>query len=182
MAQAKQSTQKRAPAQRRSKRRDTKATTPPSTNDRDVAKANASAGSAASKGAKADKGKARSSEPKPPASQKRSSRQPKDKTAAPSPSITAPESLPAKAGDSTSSSKEADTKTANNTAPPKGKLGALLRAVEGEAGATTSELSSALGWQAHTTRAAITRLRQRGFEIALSEKDGRRAYRLQSGV
>ena len=49
MAQDKQSTQKRAPAQRRSKRRDTKATTPPSTNDRDVTKANASAGSAASR-------------------------------------------------------------------------------------------------------------------------------------
>jgi len=36
----------------------------------------------------------------------------------------------------------------------------------------------ATGWQAHTVRAAITRLRQRGLDCRLSIAQGRKAYRL----
>lgn len=61
---------------------------------------------------------------------------------------------------------------------PGGKLGKIVDAVGGEAGATLDELVDATGWQAHTTRAALTRLRQRGFAIRLETADGRKAYRL----
>ena len=63
---------------------------------------------------------------------------------------------------------------------PRGKLGDLLTAVEGKSGATVTELSEALGWQPHTARAAITRLRQRGYDIVLEGDSGARCYRLRS--
>jgi hypothetical protein len=63
---------------------------------------------------------------------------------------------------------------------PGGKLGAVLKAVERKRGVTISELTEATGWQPHTARAALTRLRQRGFPAVLSEEGGRKAYRLQS--
>jgi hypothetical protein len=62
---------------------------------------------------------------------------------------------------------------------PSGKLGAVLKAVEHKRGATIAELTEATGWQPHTARAALTRLRQRGFPAVLSEEGGRKAYRLQ---
>ena len=61
---------------------------------------------------------------------------------------------------------------------PSGKLGAILAAVAGPDGASLVELADAAGWQRHTTRAALTRLRQRGFDIRLETTDGRKAYRL----
>jgi hypothetical protein len=67
---------------------------------------------------------------------------------------------------------------ADQTQRPRGKLETVLRAIEADAGATLEELVAATSWLPHTTRAAITRLRQRGFDIRLMERDGRRAYRL----
>ena len=61
---------------------------------------------------------------------------------------------------------------------PSGKLGAILTAVAGPDGASLAELADAVGWQRHTTRAALTRLRQRGFDIRLETTDGRKAYHL----
>ena len=56
------------------------------------------------------------------------------------------------------------------TAPkrPGGKLGQVLDAVEGPDGASLNELVAATGWQPHSTRAVITRLRQRGYDIRLA--------------
>ncbi len=48
----------------------------------------------------------------------------------------------------------------------------------GPKGATLDDLSAASGWLPHTTRAALTRLRQRGFDVRLEAGDGRKAYRL----
>ncbi len=62
---------------------------------------------------------------------------------------------------------------------PGGKLGAVLKAVERRRGATIAELAEVTGWQPHTARAALTRLRQRGFPAVLSEEGGRKAYRMQ---
>ncbi|MEO1688443.1 MAG: DUF3489 domain-containing protein, partial [Pseudomonadota bacterium] len=46
-------------------------------------------------------------------------------------------------------------------------------------GATLRALADALGWQPHTTRAAITGLRKRGFEIIVADGgDGSRVYRI----
>jgi len=67
---------------------------------------------------------------------------------------------------------------ADHTQRPRGKLETVLRAIEADAGATLEELVAATSWLPHTTRAAITRLRQRGFDIRLVERDGRRVYRL----
>ena len=69
--------------------------------------------------------------------------------------------------------------TSATTVPrPKGKLGQLLASIEGTDGATLEELSAALSWQPHSTRAAITGLRKRGFEIALTTEGDRKAYRI----
>ena len=47
----------------------------------------------------------------------------------------------------------------------------LVRLLSAKAGADAASLSARLGWQAHTTRAAITGLRKAGYEIA-AEKTG----------
>jgi hypothetical protein len=62
------------------------------------------------------------------------------------------------------------------TTPPRrptGKLGAALQAICADTGATLTELTSLTNWLPHTTRAAVTGLRQRGFPIALIQEDGR---------
>jgi uncharacterized protein DUF3489 len=61
---------------------------------------------------------------------------------------------------------------------PAGKLGEVLTAVAAAPGATLVELVSLTGWQPHTARAALTRLRQRGFKVRLGEAEGRKAYYL----
>lgn len=62
-------------------------------------------------------------------------------------------------------------------AHPSGKLGQVLAAVAAEGGATLDELVALTGWLPHTTRAALTRLRQRGHALRLVAVDGRKAYR-----
>lgn len=56
--------------------------------------------------------------------------------------------------------------------PPKPgtKLATLVAALNGKR-STIPKLSKRLGWQSHTIRAAMTRLRQRGYEIARSKAD-----------
>lgn len=63
-------------------------------------------------------------------------------------------------------------------ARPSGKLGVLLDACTHPEGATLDELTEASGWLPHTTRAALTRLRQRGFDLRLATAGGRKAYHL----
>ena len=61
---------------------------------------------------------------------------------------------------------------------PGGKLGQVLAAVGAPGGATLAELVGLTGWQPHTTRAALTRLRQRGHALHLDTSGERKAYRL----
>jgi len=64
---------------------------------------------------------------------------------------------------------------------PSGKLATLLNRIGQPDGATIGELADATGWQAHTIRAAFSRLRQRGFPITLvTGSDDRKAYRLDA--
>jgi DNA-binding MarR family transcriptional regulator len=53
----------------------------------------------------------------------------------------------------------------------------MLRATEG---ATVTELSQAMGWLPHTTRAVLTGLRKRGYALTLDRSDAERgsAYRI----
>ena len=61
---------------------------------------------------------------------------------------------------------------------PGGKLAVLLDAVSRPDGATLADLTAASGWLPHTTRAAITRLRQRGYDVRLATMGTRKAYHL----
>ena len=61
---------------------------------------------------------------------------------------------------------------------PGGKLAMLLDAVARPDGATLADLTAASGWLPHTTRAAITRLRQRGYDVRLATMGTRKAYHL----
>lgn len=70
------------------------------------------------------------------------------------------------------------TATTPDQKRPTGKLGHVLGAVAAKRGASLHELVELTGWQPHTTRAALTRLRQRGFAVGLREANGRKAYHL----
>ncbi len=59
---------------------------------------------------------------------------------------------------------------------PGGKLGAVIDAIARPDGASLDELSAMAGWLPHTTRAAVTRLRQRGHDVTLRTVAGRKAY------
>ena len=61
---------------------------------------------------------------------------------------------------------------------PTGKLGHVLGSVAAKGGASLDELVALTGWQPHTARAAVTRLRQRGFEVTLCRTGDRKAYHL----
>ena len=67
-------------------------------------------------------------------------------------------------------------------ARPGGKLGALLDAIARPEGATLEDLTAASGWLPHTTRAAITRLRQRGYDVRIATTGTRKAYHLVPAV
>lgn len=71
-----------------------------------------------------------------------------------------------------------ETSTTAPFAIPGGKLGEVLAATSAPQGATIAELVALTGWLPHTTRAALTRLRQRGHALRLISTDARKAYRL----
>ena len=48
----------------------------------------------------------------------------------------------------------------------------LIRLLSAKAGADAATISGKLGWQPHTTRAAITGLRKAGYEITAEKPDG----------
>ena len=58
-----------------------------------------------------------------------------------------------------------------------GKLGRVAGAVLKLAGATLDDLITLTGWQPHTIRAALTRLRPRGIDARPTTVDGRKAFR-----
>ena len=58
-----------------------------------------------------------------------------------------------------------------------GKLGIIAKAIATPKGATLEQLEKKTGWQPHTVRAALSRLRKKNMAIVLSEVDGRKAYR-----
>jgi hypothetical protein len=66
------------------------------------------------------------------------------------------------------------------TAAPGGKLGSVLSALTAEEGATLAALVTLTGWLPHTTRAALCRLRQRGYPIRLVGAPGSKAYHLDT--
>lgn len=59
------------------------------------------------------------------------------------------------------------------------KLDVLITKLSGRHGATIDQLTAETGWQRHTVRAALTRLRQRGHQIErTTRKTGVSCYRM----
>jgi hypothetical protein len=61
---------------------------------------------------------------------------------------------------------------------PGGKLGQVVDRLSATGGATLDELMAETGWQRHTVRAALSRLKARGFGSRLETRDNRKTYRL----
>jgi Protein of unknown function (DUF3489) len=63
------------------------------------------------------------------------------------------------------------------------KLAQVIKLLERNHGATIAELIAATGWLAHTTRAALTGLRKRGYAVAIDRSDDKRGsfYRIPAG-
>jgi predicted ArsR family transcriptional regulator len=57
------------------------------------------------------------------------------------------------------------------------KKAQLIRILSGKASADIATISGKLGWQSHTTRAAITGLRKAGYEVAVEKPEGGRPTR-----
>jgi len=62
------------------------------------------------------------------------------------------------------------------------KLARVIELLRRDHGATIDELIAATGWLAHTTRAALTGLRKRGYKVAIGRSDNARGsfYRIQT--
>ena len=58
------------------------------------------------------------------------------------------------------------------TTPRTTKKAQLIKMLSAKAGADIATIIAKLGWQAHTTRAAITGLRKAGYEITVEKAEG----------
>jgi hypothetical protein len=63
------------------------------------------------------------------------------------------------------------------------KLAQVIELLQRDHGATIAELIAATGWLAHTTRAALTGLRKRGYAVVINRSDDNRGsfYRIPAG-
>lgn len=64
------------------------------------------------------------------------------------------------------------------TAEPTTKGATLIALLSRIEGATLGDMMAVTGWQAHTTRAALTRLKARGYAVTSVKADGIRTYRV----
>ncbi|WP_347310829.1 DUF3489 domain-containing protein [Defluviimonas sp. SAOS-178_SWC] len=66
--------------------------------------------------------------------------------------------------------------------PKDTKKAQLIRLLSAKAGADVRAISSKLGWQPHTTRAAITGLKKAGYEVTTerTEPDKPTRYRIEA--
>lgn len=69
--------------------------------------------------------------------------------------------------------------TANSKRSKKARLEAMLSRPRG---ATQNQLEKALGWQPHTVRAAISRLRKSGADVILDRNGRTPAYRIDTAA
>lgn len=76
----------------------------------------------------------------------------------------------------TTKTEQPKTETKSTEKPIGGKLGVIAKAIATPKGATLDQLVKKSGWQPHTVRAALSRLRKRGMVIILTDVDGRKAY------
>jgi len=62
-------------------------------------------------------------------------------------------------------------------APPTSKTARVVTLLTRDDGATLQQLIDATGWLPHTTRAALTGLKKKGYAISSDKLDGVRIYR-----
>ena len=63
------------------------------------------------------------------------------------------------------------------------KQARIIKMLSRKSGATLEALIDVTGWLPHTTRAALTGLRKRGYEVVLERQDGKSSiYRITSGM
>ena len=62
---------------------------------------------------------------------------------------------------------------------PATKQAQLIALMQREQGATLAELVTATGWLPHTTRAALTGLRKKGYVIDKATRDNATCYSIQ---
>jgi len=82
---------------------------------------------------------------------------------------------PSKAGGTTGSGSQAAAPAGAPKAPTKQQQLAAL--VVRDEGATLDQMIAATGWLPHTTRAALTGLKKKGYVISSDKVDGVRTYR-----
>src|SRR4051794_13707285 len=116
-------------------------------------------------------------EPQGGAAPARGSRRPRGKSSSQKeaePLEAAPEPL-----DAVQQSTSAPREDSRFDAPRAGsKLDAVLGLLKREGGASITELTGATGWLPHTTRAALTGLRKRGYTVLAERGPGGSVYRL----
>ena len=76
------------------------------------------------------------------------------------------------------SPKTATSKKSPAPRPTTSKRDVLIQALSAPTGATNAALATLTGWQPHTVRAALTRLRQQGHAIERNVVDGSSRYRI----
>jgi hypothetical protein len=79
-------------------------------------------------------------------------------------------------------SQEATESVASGPSAPRSgsKLARVIELLRRNRGATIDELIDATGWLAHTTRAALTGLRKRGYEVVIDRSEDGSFYRIQT--
>ncbi|QIG54751.1 DUF3489 domain-containing protein [Altererythrobacter sp. BO-6] len=58
------------------------------------------------------------------------------------------------------------------------KISVVTKLLKRKQGASLDELVKPAGWQPHTTRAALTGLRKRGYQVERGERAGKTCYSL----
>jgi Protein of unknown function (DUF3489) len=109
---------------------------------------------------------------------------PKDAAGAKAKSPTDPVGSPANAHvlDGETSPPRMAARTPTDQPRPGSKIAAVIAMLGRETGATIEELASTMGWLPHTTRAALTGLRRRGYVLAIDRSDRQRGsiYRIEA--
>jgi Protein of unknown function (DUF3489) len=79
---------------------------------------------------------------------------------------------------------EVPTTDAARPSPPRAgtKLAQLVELLQRDQGATITELVAATDWLPHTTRAALTGLRKRGYAVTISRSDKERGSAYRAGL
>lgn len=120
---------------------------------------------------------------KSPSARKRVTQRPAAETAEASTMPAPSRQMTTKAPIAAKLSSASPTEPASGTRPkPGSKLGMVLSLLKKQQGASLAKLVEVTGWLTHTTRAALTGLRKRGFAV-VSEKGaggGASVYRIHS--